>query len=216
MADVFVEHEQELIAEKLVRERTQTSKDPRLLKWLMNFTRNHGDLVQALDFGKKLFWLSPSVPEYLQMQELAQPQNHWKDLRLSTLERLTNDEKYVLLTEIYLEEDQIDQALDSLEKAEAANKYWHSSLLKSKVASAAREKRPKEAIRLYMQIVKNLIAQRGRRNYIEAGRFLREIRKIFLSIEEPQTWENLLMYLYDQYKNLPAFQDELNKAGLEL
>lgn len=216
LADVFVEHDQELIAEKLIRERTQTSKDSRLLEWLMNFTRNHGDLVQALDFAKKLFWLSPSVLKYLQMQKLAQPLNQWKDLRLSTLERLRYDEKHVLLTEIYLEEDQIDQALDSLEKAEAANKYWHSFLLQSKVAIAAREKRPKEAVRLYLQNVKHLIALRGRSNYTEAGRFLSEIREILLSIEEPQTWEDLLRNLRDQYKNLPAFQDELNKAGLEL
>ena len=48
-----------------------------------------------------------------------------------------------LLTEIFLEEDKIDRALESLERMMASKYYWGGFTLQVKVAQAASEKRPK-------------------------------------------------------------------------
>ena len=46
------------------------------------------------------------------MRQLAQPQKQWPDLRPKTLEGLAQKKEYMLLTEIYLEDGEIDQALE--------------------------------------------------------------------------------------------------------
>lgn len=79
----------------------------------------------------------------------------------------------------------IDQALSSLDKAKKSNRYRGDSALQIKVAQAASEQRPKESIRLYMQMIEPLIAQRGRENYAQAAGYLRSVRDAYLRLGEP-------------------------------
>ena len=148
------------------------------------------------------------------MRQLAQPQNQWSDLRPKTLEGLAQKKEHVLLTEIYLEEGEIDLALESLERAKASNRYWGGFSLQVEVAQAANEQRPRESIRLYMQLANNLITQRGRDNYAQAAAHLRLVREAYLRLDEPQTWQALIKNLREEYRSLPALKDELNRAGL--
>ena len=214
LADLFVQHGQAPLAETLMRERAQTSQDTRLLEWLIEYAKNQGDLNQALAFAEKLFWLRPMLPAYVEMEQLAQPQKEWPDLRTKTLESLAQKGEHALLTEIFLEEDKIDRALESLERMKASRFYWGNFDLQVKVARAAGEKRPKEAIRLYMQVVESLIQQRGRGNYAQAAGYLRPVREAYLRLGEPQTWETLIADLREQHRNLPALREELARAGL--
>ena len=215
LADLFVRHGQGPLAETLVRDRIKTSQDTRLIGWLKEYAKNQGDLVQALAFAEKMFWIRPTVEAYVEMRRLAQPQKQWPGLRTKTLESLDQKGEQALLTEIFLEEGQIDQALESLERARGSNFYWGGGFaLKIKVAQAASKPRPRESIRLYMQLVESLIQQRGRGNYVQAAGYLRIVRETYAHLGEPQSWQELIAALREQNRNLPALREELNRAGL--
>jgi uncharacterized Zn finger protein len=82
------------------------------------------------------------------------------------------------------------------------------------VAQAASEQRPRESIRLYLQLAESLILQRGRGNYAQAAGYLQPVRATYLRLGEPQTWQALIVNLREEFRNLPALKDELNRAGL--
>lgn len=212
LADLFVQHDHGPQAETLIKERAKASQDTRLTVWLKDYAKKQGDLVQALAFAEKLFWLRPTVEAYVEVRQLAQPQ--WAELRNKTLESLAQKGQHDLLTEIFLEEGLIDQALSSLDIAKKSNRYWGGSALQIRVALAASEQRPKESIRLYMQMIEHLIAQRGRENYAQAAGYLRSVRDAYLRLGEPHTWQALIANLREQHRNLPALKDEFNRAGL--
>jgi len=214
LADLFVEHGHGTIAETLIRNRAKTSKDTRLIEWLKEYAKNQGDLIQALAFAETLFWLRPEVAAYVEMRQLAQPQKQWPDLCAKTQESLAQKGRHELLTEIFLEDGKIDEALESLERAKVSNRYWGGFSLQVEVAQAASKQRPKESIRLYVQLAENLIRQRGRDNYVQAAGYLLPVREAYLRLGEPQTWQVLIANLREEYRNLPALREELNRAGL--
>ena len=86
--------------------------------------------------------------------------------------------------------------------------------LQEQVAKAASIHRPKEAIRLYLQLAERLVQLRGRENYAQAAVYLRAVREIYLRLGEPQAWQAAIANLRDQHRNLPALRDELDRAGL--
>ena len=96
----------------------------------------------------------------------------------------------------------------------ASKHYWGSSTLQLEVAQAAGEQRPGESIRLYMQLVENLIGQRGRNNYTQAASYLKSVNDAYLRLGELHTWETLIANLREQHRNLPALREELDRAGL--
>jgi uncharacterized Zn finger protein len=97
----------------------------------------------------------------------------------------------------------------------APKHYWGNSTLQLEVAQAAGEQRPRESIRLYMQLVESLIGQRGRNNYAQAAGYLRPVREAYLRLGElHNTWETLIANLREKYRNLPALREELDRAGL--
>ncbi len=214
LADTFIQYGHGSLAETLIRIRSETSKDTRLTGWLKEYAKGQGNLPEALTLAEKLFWLRPSVDAFVEIRQLAKPQKQWQNLRAKTLTSLAQKGDYSLLTNIYLEEDEIDRALESLERAKASSRYWGDHSLQEKVAQAAGKKRPEEAIRLYMQLVESLIHQRGRDNYAQAAAHLQHVRDAYLRLGEPQNWQALIANLRELHRNLPALRDELNRAGL--
>jgi uncharacterized Zn finger protein len=214
LADLFVQHGHGPLAETLIRARAKTSQDTRLTEWLKDYAKRQGNLPEASVLAEKLFWMRPAVEAYVEMRDLAKPLEQWQDLRAKTLASLAQKGDHSLLTEIYLEEGEIDQALASLERAKASNRYWGDQSLQVSVAQAAGEKRPKEAIRLYMQLVESLIRQRGRDNYAQAAAYLLQVHEAYQRLDEPQSWQALIANIREQHRNLPALRDELNRAGL--
>jgi len=214
LADLFVQHEHGPLAETLISERAKTSQDTRLIEWLKEYAKKQGDLVQALAFAEKLFWFRPTLEAYVEMRQLAQPQQQWADLRAKTLKSLLQKDQHNLLTEVFLDEKEIDLALASLDRAKSSNRYWGDSELQVKVAQAASEQRPKESIRLYTQLAESLIGRRGRENYARAADYLRLVQAIYLRIGESRSWQAQIANLREQHRNLPALKDELKRAGL--
>lgn len=74
--------------------------------------------------------------------------------------------------------------------------------------------RPERAIQYYGEKAKRLIDQRGRGNYASAAGYLKRIQKIYQQQEAPSEWQECIREFREYASNLPACQDEFNKAGL--
>ena len=91
---------------------------------------------------------------------------------------------------------------------------WGKNALALRVARAAEESRPRDAIRLYLVEVERLIGARGRGNYAEAANYLLRVRAVHKQMDEEKSWQTLMANLREKNRRLPAMQDEFNQAGL--
>lgn len=216
MADLFVKYAHGKVAEGLVRERIEISTDTRLLDWLVDYSKNQGNFHEALEMVERRFWLRPSIHNYVEIRSLATELDRWLILRSEILGKLESDGQHDIRVEIFIEENEIDLALEALEQAKNSKQTWwyHPSSLSLMVAEAAEIDRPQEAIRLYLQEAERLIAMRGRGNYFAAAEYLIKVRDLYKNLGEEKSWEALIADIRERHKRLPALQDELNKAGL--
>ncbi|MBN1485498.1 MAG: SWIM zinc finger family protein [Chloroflexia bacterium] len=214
LANILVTHGQAGLAETLVRERAQSSRDDRLPSWLKQRALERGDLEQALALTEGLFWKSPSLAGYQELRELAGSLGQWGELRSAVLARLADAGQYGLLTAIHLEEGQVAQALETLAQIRRPSWHWGGESLRLQVARAAEEEYPQEAIRLYVPMAEKLIAARGRGNYAEATTYLVRVRSLYHRLGEPVAWQTLIRGIRESNPRLRALKDELNKAGL--
>ena len=193
-----------------------SSKGTRLLDWLVDYTKNQGNFQEALVLVERRFWLRPSINDYVEIRTLATNLNRWPILRSEILAKLESKGYHGIRVEIFVEENEIDLALEALERAKSSEHYrWHHpSSLALKVAGAAENDRPKEAIRLYFQEAERLIKMRGRGNYATAIEYLIKVRNQYKRLGEQKSWEALIVDLRERHRRLPALQDELDKAGL--
>jgi GNAT superfamily N-acetyltransferase len=216
LAELFVSHGYGSQVEKLIRERAQTSRGTRLIEWLKDWAKAQGDLEQALSLMETLFWNYPSLAGYREYKNLAQTSARWEGaegLGAVIRARLTEASKYALLTEIHLEEGEIDGALEMLGRVRIASRGLGQPL-RIQVARAAERERPQAAVDLYMQQVEQLVEARGRRNYAGAAKYLCRIRDLYQRLGELETWKTLYDDLRTRHRRLQAFQDELKKTGL--
>ena len=110
------------LAERLVREQTTIGQDYQGTAWLKGRAIERGDLAAALALAEALLWRSPSLTGYTEVQRLARQLGTWEHLRPQILARLAQEQQHALLTEIHLQEDEIDQALQTL--PQAAGSAW--------------------------------------------------------------------------------------------
>jgi uncharacterized Zn finger protein len=217
LADIFVKHGQADLATELMRTRARTSQDTRLPEWLKQRAIERGDANEALAWAQQLFWQHPSLEGYEQMKALSKTLDTWENLRVETLAHLSKQNQHALLTEIYLKEGQVDQALASVKRvASGASGMWgmyHSPLL-IRVAQAAESSRPQESIRIYVDTAKRLIQARGRDNYTTAANYLARVRELYQRLGEDKTWQALIGDIRQQNSSLRALKEELNRAGL--
>ncbi len=215
LANLLVAHGKSEQAGQLIRERARTSRDNRLLVWLKQQAQEHGNRQETLSLSQELFWRQPNLGQYQEIAELAQPEGRWEKLRAEILGRLGQDKQYDLLTEIYLAENLVDEALKTLDQVRSTRWGWGwGSDLDIRVAQAAEEVRPREAIRLYMETVEHLINAQGRSNYVTAVGYLQRVRFIYHHLREVEAWESLITGLRAQNRQRRALKEELERAGL--
>ena len=213
LAEIFKRHGHPEVAERLMVERSRTTRDWRVLEWLISHYEAKGELAEALEFALRLFGLQPHLSHYQKIRELAGRLGSWPELRRRLLEDLAAEGKHALLIEIYLDEGELDQALELLNREHGRPVSLWPELI-DEVARAAEGPRPREAIRLYERRVERLIELRGRENYREACRKLTRMRELYRRLGEDEAWEGYIAALRERNRKLPALQDELAKAGL--
>ena len=212
LADIFREHGCAQRVEPLLAARIETSRDDRLVEWLKERHRERGDLAEALALAMRLLEQRPHLARYLEARELSQGLGVWQELRPQLLDGWTAAGEYGLLTDIYLEEGEIDLALKSVNQRKPSFLYGMEQLLR--VAEAASETHPKAVLDIYRQQAESLIEARGRDNYRQACEILVKVRYLYQQLSQEPVWTGFIAELRERHRRLPALKDELSSAGL--
>lgn len=217
LADWFVEYGAETDIRNLVHERIEAAQDPnvRLIEWLRDYAATHDNPEAALNLSRQLFWARPSVDRYERLRTAAQALDRWDEVRANILDRLDEGGQYDLLTRLYLSDGNVDRALQTVHQTETSGWYGIYPSLKVEVARAAEDEYPERAADLYLDRAGSLIDERGRKNYAQAAEHLQRIKRIYHDVlNDASQWADLIEMIRTDYSNLPALQDELDKAGL--
>lgn len=220
LADLFIEHQQDAVAERLVKARSQEKPAVRVLEWLQTYYQARENHTAELEMTETLFCTQPLLKHYQRLRDLARQLDRWQTLQPALLAFLEESKNTRPLIEIALNEGEIDKALQRLKELAKKDRYGttyegdYGYGIDLKVAHAAEETYPHEAIELYRQRAERLIAQRDRKQYREACTFLAKMRSVYEKSGERGAWTGYIATLRQQNRNLPALQDELAKAKL--
>ena len=213
--EVFTKHKRADLAEKLVTERLQTSRDKdvdeRLIEWLSESLRRRGDFSRSLELEERLFWNYPNLEKYKKLHKLAKQLDRWDALCIQIIAKLEKKKNFDFLITLYLYEKEVGLALTTLKKLP---QRWGDHGLHLEVARAAKKQYPQESIRIFEQQAERFINDRNRGSYSQAAFCLREIRNIYRQSNGTESWQKLILDVRDRYKRLPALQDELNQLKL--
>ncbi len=212
LADIFVQHQQAKVAERLMNERVKTAKDTRLAEWLKERSKAKGDSAGALAWARKLFEEYPSLERYDEIHKLALELDTWQSVRAELLVWLNQQKDFTLLTEIHLAAKEIDAALATLKKIQ--DRYFPAIGLRLQVAQAAEATHPRDALRIYLEEAERIIQARNRGAYDQACQYLVRVRKLYQQLNESEVWEQYLQKVKVETKAMRAFKAEMAKAGL--
>jgi uncharacterized Zn finger protein len=209
-ADALVEAGADPTAEAYIASLLETRSRLSYLNWLAQYAEKKGELSAALDWLQQHFQESPQFKTYQALRELANQLGQWDQLRRKLVAELQDKKLWSVLLEIALDEGDVARALGLLPHIQT----WHKDEYEMRVAQAAESDFPQAALDIYRQRVENLITWRGRENYRAAAGLLVRVRNLYRRQKDQATWEGYITDLRQEYRRLPAFQDELNQAGL--
>lgn len=214
IADLFEEHGLPQVARSLIQEQPNSESDVQTLEWLTKYATRHNRPEEALQLSEKLFWSVQTLGNYTLLLDTARVLGQENSVRQRALEGLESAGNFSMLVEIYLLENEVDLALAALERVNPELWRGRMAMLRQRVAQAVEIPRPHEAIRQYLLLVGELISQRSRGSYAEAARLLGLVRKLYHGLGEEKHWQEVISGLRQECRRLPAFLDELQRAGL--
>jgi hypothetical protein len=197
-------------------------------RWLSEKYLLYGEAKQALDIELARFQAKPDDATYRTVRSAAQaagqPEDVWPGLRPRLIRTLEEQSRWGALVSIYLDEGEVGQALSALTQLEhvpGTSLYgyghrsdWAANPYQAKVAKAAEEHYPDDAVRLYKSVVQRLIEGRGRENYQQAAGYLTRVRMLYQKQGQEQEWQAYITNLRNSNKSLRALKEELEKRGL--
>jgi len=215
MAHIFVEHEQDAVAERLIQERAEQTKGRHLLDWLKKRYLARNDQAAALEVAETMFRTYPDLEGYKEVRQLATQLGRWETLRPESLAFVEESRNTPLLIHIALDEGEIDKALALLKSDSKPDyRYAYYYNIELTVARAAEETRPRAAIEIYQKQAEKLIALRQRKHYHEACKYLAKVRALYEKLGENQEWTSYITELRERHRTLRALKEEMEKAGL--
>ena len=206
-ADALVEAGEVGEAVKYVTGQLESCHGYSYRSWLADRAGERRDPETALDLRLSLFHQRSNLENYLRLRDAARALDRWEQMRQDLVENLEAVGRWDLLVEIALEEGEVQKALEYLPRDR-----WGSHELK--VARAAESVEPQAACEIYNRRIERLIAARGRSNYREAAGFLKRVKALSEVPGAGIGWEPYLADLRRRHARLPAFKDELDRAGL--
>lgn len=213
LVELFVRYDHSDLAEQLLRERVSHSQNNSLLLWLKHQSQKKGDDLATLQIVQQLFLRLRTFNSYQEVKQVAKKVGQWPTLQTQLINHLADTEQFALLTEIYLSENDIEEALLTLSKVGGGFHSWGGDL-SIEVARTIESIRPHDAINLYLSKINTLIKQRGRENYTLAASYLKRVRKLYIDLNDINRWKILIKYLRQQHRHTMALMDELEKARL--
>ena len=179
-------------------------------QWLTKYYQEYGDPQTALSWQQQIFWDSPSLEGYKQLQELGQKAGTWEQLRHNILQKLQQKKQLLLLTHIAFYEKNIERVLELFPQL----KEWEQSRFRQPLAQAIETTHPQMSIALYKQLATRAIEQKNRHAYREAIQHLQRVKAVCEACNTQADWTEYVAQLRSQYSTLRALHDELSKAKL--
>ena len=198
--------------EPLLASRIATTHIHGLVEWLKGQYEERGELAEALALAKRLLGQHPGLAEYREVRELSRRLGIWQESRSELLAQWATARQYDLLTDVYLEEGEIDQALKLVKQHGRIYAFAAGQLIR--VAQAASETHPQASVEIYREQAERLLKARGRGNYRKACVYLTRMRDLYRGMAREAGWTNFIVGIRERHGRLPALMDELGKAGL--
>jgi catechol 2,3-dioxygenase-like lactoylglutathione lyase family enzyme len=149
LADLFVQHGQDAVAERLVRARIsapirpayitaglllqsqsiiagEEKPDWRILEWLQKYYLVRGNHDAEFEIVETLFRTQPSLRRYQELRDLARRLGRWENVRPELLAFLEEAKNTTLLIQIALDEGDIDHALQLLKGTVKKDRYGYT------------------------------------------------------------------------------------------
>lgn len=222
VANLLVSHRLAEQAEALVLKRAKKSDHYALESWLEDFYRKRKKWGALLSVLEKRFQENPALAGYREIRKIAKKVKKWKQVQPKLVEQLDRDVRNSdVLIEIHLEEGDVDAALALLNSPNRkrrrdlpiyGNHFYDG--IHIKVARAAEKKQPEAALGIYLQEAELLITRRGRENYREACRFLKNARSLYKTMKRTEDWKECIRAIRNENPRLRALQEELAMAKL--
>jgi catechol 2,3-dioxygenase-like lactoylglutathione lyase family enzyme len=223
LADQFIQHKQDTIAEHLVRARIKEKPDTYVLIWLLRYYQTRENHSAELEIVTMLFRAQPLLGHYQELRNLARQLECWEKIQSEVLAFLEQTHNTQLLIQIALDEGEVNTALKLLRTITTKDHYgytytssapYYQHEIHLTVARAAEETRPREAIQIYQHHAERLIALRERKNYQAACSYLTKIHSLYERLAEHELWTQYIATVREQNRSLRALKEELAKAGL--
>lgn len=199
---------------QLARQTLDAKFDDRLADWLAEQYAGRNDRDALLSLRMQCMRERPSEPYYAALKQAAEAVGSWDTVRPMVIRQLEQGTLYSVLARVYLHDQDWDAAWGTLAKIPRRAKWEQWTSLDLEVAQRSRHTRPRQAIPVYIAFAGQEIDQRSRDHYAQAAEYLSVVRDLYLELDEPDNWRGLIDGLREEFRRLPAFQDELNKARL--
>jgi catechol 2,3-dioxygenase-like lactoylglutathione lyase family enzyme len=149
LADLFIQHGQDAVAERLVRARIlapipptndavrlllrsqagrveEDKPDWRVLEWLRKYYQDRGNQAAELEVVETLFRTQPLLRHYQELRDLARQLGRWETVQPALLTFLEQVRNTTLLIQIALDEGDIDKALHLLKGTAKKDHYGYT------------------------------------------------------------------------------------------
>lgn len=201
-------------AVRLAQETLNNQFDDRLAHWLTERYTVRGDQNALFNLRLVCMQQNSSEPYYAALKQAAEAVGTWESLRPEIIRRLDHSEQFEILTRVYLHDQEWDAAWDTLARIPRSPRGWNWSRLDFEVEERSRHTRPRKAIPVYMDYARREINARDRNHYAQAARYLAVVRDLYRQIDDEEAWHGVINGIREEFRRLPALQDELNKANL--
>lgn len=188
-----------------------------VLQQVIDWTLARNAPAEALPLTRRLLGQAKSLAAYQQVRKIAGLVGRWSEIQTELLQEVEKEKNFLLLTQIYVEEGRVDDALAALtqtEKTKQRSYYFEPSGLRLSVARLAEETRPAAAIEIYRAQAQQEIAGRQRDRYASAARHLQQVKRLYARLGETAKWSALIAQIRQENSRLRALKEELTKAGL--
>jgi uncharacterized Zn finger protein len=184
----------------------ETGKYPKSLirRKLAELYERQGQKDKALDMYLTYFEEREDLEIYEKIKSLSCKIETWENTRNKILISLSKGGKCHTLIDALLKEGDINACIKLVMRPNQATKDI------AKVAEAAEEIRPREAMALFKKLVNYYVGLKRREDYKLAVKYLRKIKKIYILLNEKNKWETYIHRLIKQNDRKKALIEELS------
>ncbi len=202
---------------RIARKMLDAGFDSQIAGWLLERYKARGDWASYLPLQHQEMLAAPAEHNYVLLREAAEKVGQWQTLRPEILAWLEKEQRFDVLTKIYLQDEEWDAAWKILDKFRATQRSqysWFYDTLDLDVARRSQAARPQKAIAVYVKYARLHISQRDRKRYQVAADFLSTVRDLYRQLGDEPAWQKLISEIRAEFPSLRALHDELRKAGL--